>query len=311
MEQPVSVPVYADILLTINFVVDYFLLRLTSILLGRGAASKRLLLSAAASSLTSLMVFLPPLPPLWSVAVNLVLSGGIVRLAFPWRGRRDFFSGTVVFYCVNLLFAGGIFLLCQLKPPRGLLFLNGAVYFQMSPLLLIACAALLYALSLLFQRELTRGRVTARTTEVVLEAEGVQVKLRGYLDTANHLTDAFSGLPVVLCTAAALKPVIGEEGVRWVEERRFLAEPQPEGMKPLKPRLIPFSGMGGDGVLPGFLPQGLWMAEKNGERRPFRAAVAVTASPFRQGYDILLNPEAYLEDKRDKGADAEINSIKI
>ena len=297
MGQPVSVPVYVDILLTINFIVDYFLLRLTSILLGRGASAKRLLLSAAVSSLTSLMVFLPPLAPLWSVAVNLVLSGGIVRLAFPWTGRRDFFSGTVVFYCVNLLFAGGIFLLCQIKSPRGLLFLNGAFYFQIPPLLLIACAALLYALSLLFQGALARGRVTARVAEVLLEAEGIQVRLRGYLDTANHLTDAFSGLPVVLCTAASLTPVIGEEGVRWVEERGFLASAQPERIAALRLRLIPFSGIGGNGVLPAFLPQGLWMVEKSGEKKAFQAAVAVAARPFRQGYDILLNPEVHFEEK--------------
>ena len=178
-----------------------------------------------------------------------------------------------------------------------LLFLNGAFYFQIPPLLLIACAALLYALSLLFQGALARGRVTARVAEVLLEAEGIQVRLRGYLDTANHLTDAFSGLPVVLCTAASLKPVIGEEGVRWVEERGFLASAQPERIAALRLRLIPFSGIGGNGVLPAFLPQGLWMVEKSGEKKAFQAAVAVAARPFRQGYDILLNPEVHFEEK--------------
>ncbi len=284
-------PVYVDTLIAINFIVDYFLLRITALLAGCGPASKRLILSAALSSLTSLMVFLPPLSPFWSVAANLALSGGIVRLAFPWSGKRTFFSRAVVFYCVNLLFAGGVFLLCWGKAPKGLLYLNGALYFQMSPLFLIGAASLLYAGTWLFHIAMAHGRIASKSSSVLLEAAGVQVRLTAYLDTANHLRDVFSGLPVVLCTAEGIRPLLGEEGIRWMKEGQYLSAPPPERAAALRLRMIPFSGMGGGGVLPAFQPDGLWLVGKDGEMRPFQAVAAIAPNPFRQGYDLLLHPE--------------------
>ena len=288
-------PVYVDILIAINFIVDYFLLRLTSVLTGVFPSRKRLVLSAVVSSLTSLMIFLPPMAPFWSIAANLLLSGGIVRLAFPWSGKEGFFSRTVVFYCVNLLFAGGIFLLCWLKAPKGLLFLNGAVYFQMSPVFLIAAASLLYGGTLFFQNALARGRVSSKTGTVILKANGQQVSLTAYLDTANHLRDIFTGLPVVLCTAESLEPILGGEIFRWIKDRQYLSAPPPDSAENLRFRVIPFSGMGGDGILPAFAPDGLFLESVGeGQRGDFQAVVAVTPSPFRQGYEILLNPDTYI-----------------
>jgi len=288
-------PVYVDILITINFIVDYFLLRLTAQLAGVSPPQKRMVLSAVVSSMTSLMIFLPPLSPFWSVAANLALSGGIIRLAFPWSGRRDFFSRTVVFYCINLLFAGGVFLLCWMKAPKGLLFLNGAVYFQMSPVFLIAAASLLYGGARLFQAALSRGRVSSKSGTVTLKAGGQQVQMAAYLDTANHLQDIFTGLPVVLCTAESLKPVLGEETFRWIKDRQFLSAPPPDSAKTFRFRMVPFSGMGGDGLLPAFVPDELRLdSGKGGQTGSFQAVAAVTPSPFRQGYEILLNPDIYL-----------------
>lgn len=291
-------PVYVDILITINFIVDYFLLRLTSLLTGILPSHKRFILCAVLSSLTSLMIFLPPLPPFLSIVINLLLSGGLIRIAFPWTGPRTYFSQTVVFYCVNLLFAGGIFLLSWIKAPKGLLFFNGAVYFHMSPIFLIAAAALLYGVTRLFQRSLTRGRIAWKGGTVLLKAGDIQVHMTAYMDTGNHLRDIFTGLPVVVCTAEALKPVLGEEGFRWVKERKYLSVPPPEFIEGLHFRMMPFSGIGGDGLLPVFAPDGLWMKENGKEGKTFfQAAAAITPSPFRQGYEILLHPDIWTEQR--------------
>lgn len=130
-----------------------------------------------------------------------------------------------------------------------------------------------------------------------MEASGVRIHLTAYLDTANHLNDVFSGLPVALCTSEALKPLLGEAGVRWVKEGKYLSLPPPEETAALHFRLIPFTGMGGDGVLPAFQPEGLWLEEKESESKRFCAVIAITSRPFRQGYDMLLHPDIHIEER--------------
>lgn len=283
--------VYVDILIAINFIVDYFLLRLTALLAGSAVSGRRLVFSAAVSSLTSLCIFLPPLPAAVSVLRNLLFSAGISALAFGVGGGWIFFCRTVVFYGVNLVYAGGMLLLCWRMKPKGLLFWNGVLYFRMSPVLLIGMASVLYGGVKLFHFALGHGRIAAKSCRVRLAIGGKQLELSGYLDTGNHARDGFTGKPVVFCAAPSLQPVIGEEGVRWFRERDYLKETQtpPAG---LKLRLLPFSGIGGESVLPAFVPDGLWIYDRDTEKwLAAEACAAVTPTPFREGYDILLHPE--------------------
>lgn len=292
--------IYVDILIVINFIVDYFLLRLTAMLAGTHIHVRRLLLSAAVSSLTSLTIFLPSIPAWLSVLRNLIFSAGISMLAFGFQSVYAYFFRTVIFYAVNLIYAGGMLLLCWRTRPNGVLFLDGTLYFQMSPLFLIGVSSILYSGVRLFHLALGHGRVMIKSTRVLLSQNGIQFELKGFLDTGNHVSDIFTGLPVVFCTASALNKLTGSAGEEWFKSRSYLQGTE-ETPVSLRLRLIPFSGMGGESVLPAFTPDGLWIWEASRKQwQAVRAIVAVTPTSFRQGYDILLHPDLTQENTTGK-----------
>ena len=282
--------IYVDILLTVNFIIDYFLLRLTALLTGQHVSGKRTVLSAILASFTSLMIFVPALPQFTSVLIDLIFSGIISYLAFGYTSLYRYILRTVTFYGVNLIYAGGILLLCFTLKPDNLLFYHRILYFPMSPILLILFATVLYFGVKLFHLSLKNGRIIEKTMTIHLTHKGVTLHLKGYTDTGNHAFDLYTGTPVIFCTAVSLKPLIGDAGIRWIQHSGWLSE---TGTAPdhLRLRLLPLRFAGGDNMLPAFVPDKLEAESSDGTLAVFRATVAIVPYPFREGYDILLHPE--------------------
>ena len=107
-----EITVYADVLLAVNFLIDYLLLLFCARLSGRRIIRKRLLAGALGGALTSLVIFLPPLS-FWPMTL---LKAGIavlmVRLAYPWLSWRVFFRDSFLFFTVSFLLAGICLGLC-------------------------------------------------------------------------------------------------------------------------------------------------------------------------------------------------------
>ena len=72
-----EITVYADVLLAVNFLIDYLLLLFCARLSGRRIIRKRLLAGALVGALTSLVIFLPPLS-FWPMTL---LKAGIEQAA--------------------------------------------------------------------------------------------------------------------------------------------------------------------------------------------------------------------------------------
>ena len=279
--------VYIDILLAINFIIDYFLLRLTSLLTGQSTSGKRLVLTAALASLSSLMIFLPKLPSVLSVLLNLSFSALISAAAFGVGGWYGFVLRTTAFYGVNLLYAGGMLILCRTLKPEQILFYQGILYFPLSPIRLIFWACALYFCVKLFHLSLKNGRIIEKSTVVLLTYHNKTIHLKGITDTGNHAFDPYSGKPVLFCSAVSLRPLIGEDGICWMQQRKWLTT---DTEPPFPFRLLPLRYIAGETLLPVFYPEKLEL-QKDGHFQTINAAVAITPHPFREGYDLLLHPE--------------------
>lgn len=274
-----------DVLLTVNFVIDYFLLRLTGLLTGVRPSGKRLVFTAVLASLTSLMIFVPSLPRWVNVTANLFFSAVLSMICFGYGNFYGFFLRTVAFYGINLLYAGGMLLLCFTCKPNNILFYHGILYVPMSPILLIFFAAILYFGVKLFHLSLKNGRIIGKNQNILITHGDITITMKGYTDTGNHAYDLYSGKPVIFCTASALKPLIGQEGMQWFRYRKWLTQTEvPAG---LSLRLLPLRFAGGEDVLPVFLPEKL----ETETGTVLNAAVAIVPTPFREGYDLLLHPE--------------------
>lgn len=275
--------VYADVLVIVNLYVDFFLLRCVRAFLRLHTGNGRLVLGALAGALGALTGLLPL--PSWAGP----LAGGLCALgaaaaAFAPVGRRLFLKCWLCMWTFSFLLAGFLLFVLQFAPPGYLALVGGAVYIDLSlPVLFLStCGAYLvfWALRRFFPQEAS-GPGPQRLT---VTYRGRRVQVFAKADTGNALREPFSGLPVVVCRTKALgdmvPPAVGE-----YLRTGGAGEP---GL-----RLVPFSTLGGSGLLPAFQPDRVEV-EKTG--RTLECYIGVCDRALSAGeYDAVFNPDFFPE----------------
>ena len=173
-----------------------------------------------------------------SAAAVLTTCTAFLPLSF-----RGFLQGALCFWALSLVLAGFLLFLIQLFAPRSLAVVGHAVYFDLSLPLLFLCTAGAYQVFWCFQRLFHREDLVPRLCQVEIRFRDKTAVLWAKADTGCALREPFSGLPVLVCQAAAVRQLLPQD---------FLPSPE----EPLPPgfRLIPFESVGGSGLLPGFQP---------------------------------------------------------
>lgn len=170
-------------------------------------------------------------------------------------------------------------------PAQGMVYRNGAVYFEVSAFMLAVTATVAYLLIKLVCRILSRraGKEELRTVTVAMREK--TVTLQALVDTGNRLCDLFTGLPVVVSSFDAVKPLIPPS------LHAYFSTGIPPDLSILKAeeirmiRMIPVRTVTGEQLLPCFRPDGMTV---NGEAR--RAVIAVCPNALSDGvYHAVLS----------------------
>ena len=250
--------VYIDVLFTVNLIIDYFLLRASAAALHRQENRLRMLGGAAIGALYASLVFFPGMNFLDTAVLKFAVSLVIVAAAFRWKGPKIFFLLTAVFYALSFLFGGAMFALYMFVAPPGLDVRNGAVYLDISPLVLIVSAAAFYIVITLASRLGGRSGAAKELYTLRIEAGGRSARLKALLDTGDSLSDAVSGMPVIVAEYAGVAALM-PPGVRRAFEggaADVSAISRSEWTDRF--RMIPYGSLGGSGgLLPAFRADGV------------------------------------------------------
>ena len=138
--------IYIDVLLALNLFIDFLLLSVTARIRRRPHRRWRTVLGALFGAACSCLIFLPDMPPVLSVAVKLVMAAVIVLIAYPWAGISVFLKDGVVFFVCSTAFAGLSLALWFFAAPQGFYVVNGVVYYDVSPLTLVALTVVSYGI---------------------------------------------------------------------------------------------------------------------------------------------------------------------
>ena len=284
-KEVVTVPaIYLDVLLALNLLTDFFLLAAVARLRHLPHKRGRLVLGAAAGSLGSLIILLPTLP-MWVVALwDAGFAALMIAAAFPFRGARPYLTSVASLYLLSALFGGVSYLLWLFFAPRGFYVLNGAVYYDVSPLTLVAATLVSYGAVTLYDKLSRRAPPPAHTFRVQLRHGAHTATLRALHDSGQRLTESFSGSPVLVVRQSAVQPLLPEGFDDWAR--------RPDALSGVHVRLIPFTSVGGSGLLPAFRPDGVTLIDPLGARQNAAGAyVAVTKTLGRGDYDALLGDD--------------------
>ncbi len=271
--------IYVDMLLALNLVIDYILLCGCARVLQLPAHRGRMIAGATVGALSSLMILLPPMGTALSLLCKLGVALIMVPIAFPLHTFARFCKATITLFVISALFAGVCSGLYLFLSPTGVLVQSGIVYMPIPPLLLLVLTTASYGVLCLYDRFTQRRMVRNAAFLIEILHEDERIQLRALLDSGHSLRDSFSGAPVVIVDRAALGAL------------RTKAEPLLAGVSSQPIRYIPFSSLGGSGLLPSFRPQAV-LLHTNDKVIPLdNIWIAVTEHLGNSDCDALIGPD--------------------
>lgn len=287
--------VYVDILVLTNFIVDYFLLMLCARFIKAPIKRWRLLFSSGAASFSSLLIFAPELPAVLEIIIKLLISLLVVFLAFGYKNYIRYIKSAVFFYASNVLFAGGALLLWSFFKTGNIVVRNGAVFYNISPITLILTTAVVYIISLIVSKIISRRKNIGKEYTVTLKLQGKEVDLVGIVDNGNMLTDVLSGSPVIVCDYRKIKPILTDEMIKIFKKQNFelgFYEDIITSSFSERFRVIPFDSLGESGLMAALIIDSATLKSDKDETEIQNIIMAVTHKKIAGGeFDVLLNPE--------------------
>lgn len=229
--------VYLDMVLVLNFCVNYLLLR-ASARLGASAASRgRIALGALLGALYAVAVYLPGCRWLTLVPMKLLCATGMLLLAFG--ARKSTLRLSAVFFALTLALCGAVYAVELLRGGTVHIYRSSLFYPVSFASLLLTAFAVSAACRLLLPR---LNHAANSTTALTLCLRGKSVRITALRDSGNTLTDPVSGAAVITAhwsVAARLLPSL------HLTQEDFAAPPALAlRLRSYAPRLIPYRAVG-------------------------------------------------------------------
>ena len=197
--------VYLDVLLGVNWLVNFFLLRSVAAIHRIPRTTLRILLGAAVLSFASLSVLLPDFGVALSLGYRLLTAAVGVWVTFGNRPLRVLLRLTATLFLACFAYGGVMGAILVIFRPSGVAVCNGGVYVNLSPLLLITLTLIAYAAVWLLRGRLRpKGRGCPYLT-LHLQKGNRTVTVTAKIDTGFTLNDPYSPYPLVLLSPSAAR----------------------------------------------------------------------------------------------------------
>lgn len=277
--------IYADVLITINFIIDLLILRLCVLLTGIRQRTGRRYLAALLGAVSSLLIFVPVNSFWFDLLSRGIVSAAVVAAAYGRQPPRIFGRLMLIFYGVSFLVAGFVIGLWMVLPPGLVAFGNGVVYLGVKPMLLVGSVIAAYGFVELFNRIFYWRRNAAEIYSITVWRGGRPVSFPALADTGNRLVEPFSGQPVVVTWLGAAAPLLSAEEERYIREDRL------DGDMPETLRVAAYTTVDGAGMLKAFRPDRMTVKTEDGEKEII-GYVAVSGHRIGDGtYSAVFNPK--------------------
>lgn len=283
--------VYIDVLFVINMFINYLVLLITARLIHTDLSRGRLLGGAALGGVYALLIFTPVINVIYSIGAKLLFSLSIVLSSFKNLNLKGILKALACFYGVTFAFAGAMFAVWIAFKPNGMMMNNGIVYFNISVFTLIITSVTVYFLLGVISKFSKKNSPANHLYRLSIYIDECVIQTAALMDTGNGLSDTFSETPVIVIEYNFIQKFLPNELKSFFQgnESRMIYQPD----NPWRPRLrlIPFSSMGGEGLLPAFRPDKIIIRTADCTYETSKVIVAVCKNRLMSGeYFALLNP---------------------
>lgn len=275
--------IYVDILVSVNILLTYLFLVCVRVFLRYPTNKWGVGIASLIGGLSALVILVPDMNTVISVVYKIFVASLIVSVSFLPKKLFQYLKTLLAFLGITFLFGGAVYAVTIIVSPQKILFVNGTVYFDMSVKYLVGSVFLIYGLFLAFDYFLIRSYAKNIIYDIEIKFRDTRVFIKGFLDTGNNMTDAFSGRPVAVGEIDALSPLFTYEELVFLKSSAY--ENIPDSLIG-KIRLIPCKTVGESSLLPLFRPDEFKM---NGRKSSDVSVALVNKNLSDNEYNILLN----------------------
>ncbi len=265
--------VYADVLILVNFIVDYFLILLTGKFLHIKLKVVRLIIAAASGAVFSLYILVPQTNFILQGCVHIFMCAVLCVLAFGFKSIKYFTRCIATLFCVNFAYSGAMIAVWLIFKPKGMVINNSVVYFDISPLFLIVFSVVGYFVAVFARAILKRPFSQNIYCETTLLCGNKKIILSGIADTGNSLKDMFGISQIFITDKDTIDSLLGE---CIKDNTRF--------------RKIPCGTITGDSLLDGYRIDYAYIKFNNKEYE-FENPILAVSKTLLKDAKIIINPE--------------------
>ena len=300
--------IYVDVLLLTNLLVNYLLLLASCAIVHTHPRRVRMLLSATVGAIYSLIIFLPDLNVIFSVILRVACSAIMVFIAFKSNNIKTFLRSFGSFFMSNFAFAGIMLGIWLMLKPNGMVYKNGAVYFDIDAVILTLSAVVCYVIISAIAFVLKRKAPDSHIVNITVTYNDISVCGTALFDTGNTLREPFSSFPVIVCERSFVENLLPS----WfdISTKEYYQTLGCENF-----RFIGYKSVGGDGLLPAFKPDLVTVNDRGKTAELNTVYIAVYPKTLSAGeYNALIGNlffETYEKGGKNSGKDIDIASKYI
>lgn len=265
--------IYIDSLFFLSLFTDYLLCLISGRFCGLYLKRFRYLMAALFGAAYSVCVFLPGLSFLALPIMELVSAGIMGLIAFG--GEERLLRCIGVFLALSATFGGVVWALT----------LHAGAAPALDLRLLFVCFTLCYVVLGIISRTKLK-KAEGGTVQAELTLGDRKSRFRALVDSGNCLSDPVTGATVMIVAPHALLPLFpGSRELLEIKNPVELVEKSAQAQDfPAKLRLLPYSNIGGEGLLPIFRPDEVRV---NGKPRQ-GLVVGISAAASADGFDAII-----------------------
>lgn len=273
--------VYADILIVLNLIVDYFLLRASAKISGVTPCLGRMICGAAAGAVSSIYIFLPQSGIMFELLFRMVVCLVMTVCTFGFHTLKAYFKNALILFAVTCAYAGIMIALWYVFKPNGMLINNSVVYFDISPVVLVGSSVVGYILFSVFSTIFSKNSKCAERCSVTVFADGKSADMTAIIDTGNSVEDVFGSSEVIVADKSSIERLFGDVSDREKEslKKRY--------------RVLPCGTVTGGGMLEGYRCDSAVITEGKKSITLKNPILAVSKVSLNDDYSAIVNPRIF------------------
>lgn len=272
--------VYADVLIFLNTIINYFLIILTLKFGNNHTKTIRHALGAFVGALFSLNIYLPYQNIFTEILMRIICSSVSVIIAFGFINFRKYIRNIAIFFSISFIYAGAMLGVWLLFKPKGMVINNSFIYFNISPTLLLIFSLIFYIVIILLRRILTYKINEKRLCDIKIKCLNNTLETIALIDSGHNLKDFISDKEIIFLNKNKSTILFGDidsDNIKENLKKRY--------------RAIPCQTVADSSLLTGFRCDNVMVYYNNKTYTITSPIVVITETVNQKDYDAIISPK--------------------